>query len=279
KDWDLTYKEQVKLEIYGKVQSAVNPIATAPTKRKVPIREIALASVIAVSSFLFLLTYVNHGTSTKYVTKRAEAGQHATINLRDGSSVKLNAGSSITYPQAFDDDIRQVELVGEAYFQVKHQPDVPFIVKSGATETKVLGTSFNINAFSDRETRITLVEGRVAVTAADQEAQLAAGEQVVFYNPSQKLSEVTSAEGNATAWLDGVIQFQDTPLDEVVATLERWYDADIFLVDPALSQCKISGKFKEDRLVNVLEGLKFLADIEYDTQDFKQIYLSGEGCR
>ncbi|MEM9328392.1 MAG: hypothetical protein AAGA85_22175, partial [Bacteroidota bacterium] len=110
KDWDLTYKEQVKLEIYGKVQSAVNPIATAPTKRKVPIREIALASVIAVSSFLFLLTYVNRGTSTKFVTKRAEAGQHATINLSDGSSVKLNAGSSITYPQAFDDDIPHATL-------------------------------------------------------------------------------------------------------------------------------------------------------------------------
>lgn len=149
------------------------------------------------------------------------------VTLPDGTNVWLNAASSLTYPQSFAKKVtRQVELKGEAYFEVAKDERHPFIVKTEDQEVKVLGTHFNINAYSDEKRVLTtLLEGAVQVKGAGMERVLKPGQQSRF--SGSQLSVVKADIDVEMAWKEGKFVFPGEDITTIMRSISRWYNVDI----------------------------------------------------
>ncbi|HLY68733.1 MAG TPA: FecR domain-containing protein [Puia sp.] len=155
-------------------------------------------------------------------------GGQFQLTLADGSKVWLNAASSLRYPSSFSGDKRKVELTGEGYFEIAKDASHPFVITAAGTTTEVLGTHFNINAYSDESSvSITLLEGSVRV---NNNLVIKPGEQAQVDGRGDILK--MAADGKTvTAWKDGEFVFKNTPLKEVMLQVARWYDATISYQD------------------------------------------------
>ena len=155
-------------------------------------------------------------------------GQYAVV-LSDGTKVWLNAASSLKYPVAFTGNERNVELTGEAYFEVAKDATKPFFVKSNSQTVEVLGTHFNINSYADEKaTKTTLLEGSVKVSnlANASVIKLKPGQQAV--NGAGQMHIIYNADiDEAMAWKNGKFLFNDTELQTIMRQLSRWYDVDV----------------------------------------------------
>lgn len=156
------------------------------------------------------------------------AGQFSVV-LPDGSKVWLNAASSLKYPVNFTGKERKVELSGEGYFEVAHNPARPFIVNTAGQTVKVLGTHFDIDAYKDDgNIKTTLFEGSVKITngSGTQSLRLTPGEQAL--NTTGKLSLIPDADtGEAIAWKEGKFLFHNTDLMTIMKEISRWYDVEV----------------------------------------------------
>lgn len=168
-----------------------------------------------------------------YNTISTPRGGQYQITLADGTKVWLNAASSIRFPIVFTGNERKVTITGEAYFEVAKNKEMPFKVKAGATETEVLGTHFNINAYDDEPSvKTTLLEGKVKITVPalvpNQSAGfLMPGEQAQI-NKSGKIKVITDADTElAVAWMRGYFQFKSADIKSILRQISRWYDADV----------------------------------------------------
>jgi ferric-dicitrate binding protein FerR (iron transport regulator) len=148
------------------------------------------------------------------------------MKLSDGSHVWLNSGSSITYPVAFAGNDRKVTIEGEAYFEVAHDPTKPFIVSKGETSVQVLGTHFNVNAYSDEDDiKVTLLEGSVKVNNGSGNKLLKPGEQALVDKRIQVLKDVDVDA--VIAWQRGMFEFNNADLQMILRQVSRWYDVEI----------------------------------------------------
>ncbi|GAB3163617.1 FecR family protein [Telluribacter humicola] len=155
-----------------------------------------------------------------------KGGQYEIL-LPDGSQVWLNASSSIRFPSVFAATERQVEITGEAYFQVAKDRSKPFRVRFNKSEVLVLGTSFNIMAYPDEETsKTTLVEGSVSISNVHQQARLVPGQQAAVLSTGQIKTRYIPVD-EAVAWRKGMFQFKNAGVEEVARQLARWYDVEI----------------------------------------------------
>jgi transmembrane sensor len=147
------------------------------------------------------------------------------MQLSDGSHVWLNAGSSMKYPVAFVGNERKVEITGEAYFEVAHDANKPFVVSKDDVSVTVLGTHFNVNAYDDEDAvRVTLIEGSVKV-ARKKEVLIKPGEQAVV-NDQIKVSKDVDIDG-VMAWKNGTFDFDNADLQTIMKQIARWYDVDV----------------------------------------------------
>lgn len=193
-----------------------------------------------------------------YNTMSTPKGRQFQMVLPDGSKVWLNAASSIHYPTMFIGDERLVEITGEAYFEVAHNAARPFKVKvNNATTIEVLGTHFNINAYSNEETvNTTLLEGAVRVLGTKGKTVLAPGQQARTSGDgnSRVISSVNTDK--VVAWKNGVFDFEDASLEEVMRQLERWYDIEV-VYEKNIPKLEFFGKMGKDLSLDiVLRGLE-----------------------
>lgn len=163
-------------------------------------------------------------------------GRPYRVLLEDGSSVWLNAASSLRYPSFFNGAHRSVELTGEGYFDIEHRVDttsgntrrnVPFIVRLPRMDVEVLGTQFNIMAYDDEGSiQATLLRGSVKVSGGNEEKLLTPGKQARLSTNGQ-LSVVTANTEMTTAWVNGYFQFDKADVATILRQVGRWYDLDI----------------------------------------------------
>ncbi len=152
-------------------------------------------------------------------------GGRYQVELPDGSQVWLNAASSLRFPTSFKGSERRVEITGEAYFEVAKNKQMPFIVKVNASEVRVLGTHFNINAYSDESTvTTTLLEGAVQFTNGSSVYTLKPGDQAELSTTGQvKLLQDVDLD-NVVAWKNGLLHFENEDIKTVMRKLSRWYN-------------------------------------------------------
>lgn len=196
-------------------------------------------------------------------------GGEYTLILSDGSKVHINAMSSLRYPVTFSGTKREVELTGEAYFEVAHNAKAPFIVKTEGQEIEVLGTSFNISAYpEDQHIKTTLVEGSVKVfePGKRESAQYLKPSFQSCYNRNTKESKIKEVDVNLyTAWKDGYFVFKDKELAHIMQQLERWYNIDVFYHNASVKSKKFGCKLnKYETIEPILEAFEETEKLRYE---------------
>ncbi|MEQ8650336.1 MAG: FecR domain-containing protein [Cyclobacteriaceae bacterium] len=228
------------------------------------------ASVAILVGIVYLLPEFNKAeviTEIPVVTesRRTLAGQKLQVHLRDGSKVKLNAESSITFPKYFSDSSRIVNLKGEAYFEVAEDIDRPFLVVVGNVVVQALGTSFSIRN-EKGSTSVYLTSGKVSVTSSkiDDAVILAPGEMVAENNGF--FDEINGFDYADIAWVDNVLIFRDASSSQVFQQLEKWYGVDIHVKDE-LARWSFSGQFENEPLKEVLIGIGHSEEFDFEIQN------------
>lgn len=188
------------------------------------------------------------------------------VKLPDGSSVWLNAASSLTYPIAFSNGKKRiVELKGEAYFEVAKDKLHPFVVKTARQEVEVLGTSFNINSYLDEPTvKTTLLEGNVRVTADGLPAKvLVPDEQAVLSNNEISILKVDAAE--SIDWKNGYFMFNNEKQESIMKKIARWYNVKIEYANPSAKEVTYYGSISRfEKVSQVLRKFEQTGEVKFE---------------
>ena len=192
-----------------------------------------------------VLVYTNGDTivekQVKYNTLEIPRGGEYALQLADGTRVWLNAGTSLRYPVVFSGQERRVELRGEGYFEVAKDSASPFVVSVNGVDVRVLGTSFNVSAYSD-EVVTTLVEGKVLMRSQADSVVLVPDRQGVWDGKRMTVKRVDAR--NYALWREGVFFFEDMPLEDILDALARWYDVHVFYQNAELKMMRFSVEIK-----------------------------------
>jgi transmembrane sensor len=213
--------------------------------------------------------------SEKKLTYREVAsayGVKTKLELPDGSTVMLNGGSSIKYAENFEDTARQVELSGEAFFNVAKNQEKPFIVKTNKLNIRAIGTAFNVRAYpEEKNTETALVEGVVKIGAENLKPEIMNEHHVAFYeNENQKLEIRETNTDVFTAWMQGKLILRNTSMNEVTRLLARWYNIDFVIKNPEIQQYSFTATFRNENIYQVMDLLKLATPIEYKIIDRKK---------
>ncbi|MBN9384047.1 MAG: FecR domain-containing protein [Chitinophagaceae bacterium] len=216
------------------------------------------------------LHYDGKGTAAEYHTLATPRGGQYQLELPDGTRVWLNAASSITYPTVFTGEERKVTVRGEVYFEVAHNPARPFIVDvDGRSAVEVLGTSFDVNAYSDEPgIATTLLEGAISVAAGDKKQQLAPGQQaLVTADGLQWRKDVNTRE--VVAWKEGLFRFENANIETIMRQLSRWYDVEVVYKGGKVKEYFNTTIPRNIHLSKVLELLELTGLIHFQMEDKK----------
>tara|TARA_B100000678_G_scaffold84240_1_gene69978 strand:+ start:853 stop:1785 length:933 start_codon:yes stop_codon:yes gene_type:complete len=242
-------------------------------RKRIPLKKY-LAMAAAGFTTLLMLGFFTGMFSNNYTTIIAEKGEKKEIKMDDGSVIFLNGNSSITYENNFTEE-RTVKLQGEAFFKVARDAAHPFTIKSKDLETRVLGTSFNIKSYKDQVPMVSVNTGKVEVTPLknpEYKVILTKDQQASFKeNRKPKISKGDSRDFNA--WTRKMIILKNTSLEHTAKIIENWYDVNIQFADDSLKQLKITGKFNDEKLSNVLKSLALIKNLKIDSTNKKQIII------
>ena len=239
---------------------------------------------LTISGILYFTAETNTADKTNLITYNTGIGERKSILLPDGSKVVLNSVSEISYPKVFNDTIREINLTGEAFFEVTRNKQQPFVITTRDLKTRVLGTSFNIKAYqNDKQIQVSVATGKVKIKSSIKKNIykypakfiISSGEQAVYSTENGNLIKQNVNTKLLTAWRDGILIFEKTEVKEVIKTLARWYKVDIELVNSNIANCLIRSKFDNAELKDVLETLKFILNIEYEYSGNKVIFKGG----
>ena len=203
-----------------------------------------------------------------YHELRVPRGGEYPITLEDGTEVYFNSETRFRYPVKFGERERKVFLVGEAYFKVKREADRPFIVEMGENRIEVLGTEFNARYYPEENKQMTtLVSGKVKfISKDDKSLVLAPGEQAVLTDEGVLSCETVDVT-LYTAWKDGNFVFRKQRLEEVLNTMARWYDVDVFYQTVSVKELHFSGYMERYKDVSViLEAITLSTGVTFSVQ-------------
>ncbi len=205
----------------------------------------------------------------KYNTLRIPRGGEYFVVLADSTKVWLNSETTLRFPVQFAGDVRQVELSGEAFFEVSKQTGKPFIVKSDNQSVKVLGTQFNISSYTDNiSTFTTLVEGKVEISLNDNpeiKLTLNPSEQCIRDNKGDVLQKKKVDVSPYVAWKDGRFVFQDQMLEDIMKTLSKWYDVEVAFVNEEDKKLRFTGNLaRYADFSNILEKIERTNEVEFE---------------
>ena len=249
----------------------VNPKKS--TKRRI-LSIITRAAAILLLPVLALLFYTNLSDIDRYADNlndlevEAPAGSRMYIELGDGTRVWLNHGSKLKYPHRFEGENRKVFLTGEAYFEVAHNPAVPFIVGTNRLEVKATGTAFNVSAYpEDNNVATTLVEGKVFLYERKTNHEIKAlspGECLKFDSKENAYTLETEYTEKNTAWKDGLLVFKNERVDDVAKKLARWYNVEVEIVNEKVKEFTFTATFMDETLPQVLELMSLATPVNYE---------------
>ena len=261
----------------------------ARRNRRIKRYAISLILIPIVFSFIYFWPKTGSTDTVKPLTPNqitAQKGSRTRSILPDGSTVWVNAGSSISYEGDFTGKLREVKLEGEAYFDVVKNPSKPFVVHTGGISIKVLGTSFNVKSYaSDKTVETTLIRGLVQVTRESDPKQ-----KPIFLHPNEKLTleKIAANTDNSlsdinpdtqkkpgptfaitrldttiavtdqieTAWLYNRLAFRGDNFETLAQKLERWYNINIIFEDEKVKHLNFNGSFENETVEQAFEALK-----------------------
>lgn len=229
-------------------------------------------------------------------------GSKSSIVLPDGTKVSLNAGSKLSYDKEFGEHVRTVNLSGEAYFDVVHNAEKPFVIHTAAMDIKVLGTEFNVKSYPDESTtEASLIRGSIEVTLKDKRAEkiiMKPNEKLVVNNNNNIVEEpVTRRKGKPTlsapimslahvnyfsldstiletSWVNNRLIFEDESFEQVATRMERWYGVEFDFEDPRVQNLRFTGNFRNETVSEALRAMQITADFGFKMLADRHIVIS-----
>jgi transmembrane sensor len=276
-NWDKRTKEPTLVneeEVFDRIWKK----GTGNSGRMISFNFNSIAKVAASLLVLFTVGYFIHTNSNQpdnisvqaekqLITKENPAGQKSKLFLPDGTTVWLNAESSVQYLENFTDSSRVVHLTGEAYFEVARDSIRPFVVQAENLFIHALGTSFNVNAFTENErVGINLISGKVEINSHQLKESiiLNPGEALYFNVKNNVARKYKFNTLEAVAWIDGILVFEDDSFDKVIPILKRWYGIEIQVKGKPDTDWNFRGRFNNESLVNVLQVMQYNRDFKYE---------------
>ena len=252
----------------------------------IPITAISLTVIL--STVLWLnKKEAQSTTKAHYSEVSTKPGSRSKLLLPDGSIVWLNAGSKITYGSNFGSLDRNIQLIGEAFFDVK-KTTLPFIIHTGAVQIKVLGTAFNVKAYPSEQTiETSLIRGKVEVSMdkrPETKIILNPNEKLILRNESTQravqdkiisepivlIKQLTHTKDSSileTSWKDNKLIFQDETFENLARNMERWYGVSIYFENPQLKTIRFTGVFEKETIEQALEALQFTTEFHYQLKN------------
>lgn len=249
------------------------------------------AGIAASLLIAFLIVRPGRENSLASNTVSTKAGSKTKIQLPDGTQVWLNADSKINYSQDFMGASREVQLTGEAYFDVTSDKSRPFIIHTGPIDVKVLGTSFNVRAYpNEKTTETALIHGAVEITLhnnPDKKIILKPSETLTVPNPPYTEPETVNVKSDTagdapmftlgrvrygksdstgsieTMWVRNKLAFENETFERITAEMERWYNVKFVIKDESLKSVRLTGIFENKSLGEVMEALRVSSAFQY----------------
>ena len=212
---------------------------------------------LLIGTYLLYVNQQKRDTSVAQVLEiRATSGMTAKTYLPDSTLVYLNAGSVLRYPSEFTGNKREVELMGEAYFEVIADTKRPFYVQVGEVKIQVLGTAFNVSAYrEDQQVEVALLRGKVGLDLPGNEYVLAPGE-IATWNKGDGLATLRKGDVESIVdWKTGRFNFEDMPLDKLTVKLARWYGVQFIFEDETTKEFRFSGAVTKYRTLDYVLGM------------------------
>jgi len=215
-------------------------------------------------------------------------GSKTNVVLPDGTIVKLNAGSQLTYDKDYGNTIREVNLTGEAFFDVVKNKEKPFIIHTKKINIKVLGTTFNVKSYPNEKTETSLVKGSIEITFKDipnKKVILKPNEKLIIADkelptsftktqpsePAVAVSHLNYTRKDSTivetAWVQNKLLFRNETFKELALQMERWYDISIRFNNPDMENLQFTGIFENETVQQALNALQLSAKFNYSIKD------------
>ncbi|OMP30163.1 FecR family protein [Mangrovimonas sp. DI 80] len=236
---------------------------------------------ISVENAKGILHYKSEGgekqVEVKTNTLKVPRGAEYQLVLPDGTKVWLNSDTQLTYTVPFTGNVRRVELKGEAYFDVSPNKELPFIVATGNQEVQVLGTEFNISAYSnDNSVTTTLVEGKVQVTnkLSTDKTILSPNEQSILNKEDNNINKLNVDTYPYIAWKEGRFVFNNVNLELFLSKVSRWYDVEVFFDDESLKNLSFTGDLpRYSDMTNILKIIEAEMSVNIKIEANKKIHV------
>ncbi len=278
--WSLTKLEESRLRMIN----AIN-LRTRDEMPKLKHQRNAYKTYWAIAATIFLVLvsgwfFINsrQPEAIALVTKSTTHMQRSTLSLPDGTIIRLNIGSSISFPEEFSKTSRNVHLTGEAYFEVSKDPNRPFIISTGDIKTTVLGTAFNLRAYPNEDIDVTVTEGTVKVESSDNHQTLGVGEQAIYKMAKNQLTKNNVDVLDYVGWTKTEFTFDMVSFEKVVADLGRWYHKEITIEESSPSACLIRANLENNGLIPILSRLQNIVSFEYEKSEEEKILIKYNGC-
>jgi transmembrane sensor len=272
-EWSDGEKYRVRDDLKLKID---NHIRQSENRKVQTMKYLKFAATILLVSCFGLLLYLgkdqirNTIDPVIYSNTIVPIGEKAKVLLSDGSVIILNGGTHLRYPQKFNRSRREVTLIeGEAFFDVKRDENKPFIVLSGGTETKVLGTAFNVRAYSSLENiDVTVSRGKVAVGKGNIKGSssvlLLPGEQVSVNKASFKMHKKAVVTQEVMAWLEGKVIINNETFKNVSILFKNTYGIELSFKEQEIGDIRFSAMFSEkDQLDEILYAISRANNLNY----------------
>lgn len=247
----------------------------------------AVFILITVGGYLWLNT---SGAQQKVMAKTSVQNNAETITcytrnimLPDGSTVILKEGSTLNYPGNFSGKTREVALVGEAYFDIVHDQQHPFVIQTGKIKTTVLGTAFNIKAYpGQKDITVSVTRGKVKVENQSKVLAVLSKDEQVVYSLNNELYEQQKVDAVTivTDWTKQDMVFDDNTFLDIAGILQKRFGVQVIFANPLLEQCTITASFDgTEPLEKVLDVLCRVRTAAYTIKDDNTIVIDGQGCK
>ena len=229
-----------------------------------------LVLLIAIPSMVYFFSQTSSDRLLTYTTVSADLGQISKVLLPDSSVIWINSGSSIRYNNEFSATNRNIELIGEAYFKVQKNKDLPMLVNSSDLLVKVVGTEFCISAFPEENSTMVILEsGKVELTSltdSNFRQEMSPGEMLSFNKEKKECTITTVNTELYTSWKDGLINVYNLPLSELIVKLERRYNQK-FMIDEAIKDLPYTFTIKNENLNSILNLMEKITPVDVVQHD------------
>ena len=226
---------------------------------------------------IYFASETNLFYKSNWVVVSTEAGQRSKVSLPDGSLVWLNAGTVLKYCP--DKNERKVSLTGEAYFEVYHSENYPFVVESGSAKIKVLGTKFDVSHYPDSKiTKTSLLSGKIQISfdKSSKVVNIIPGEKVTYDEKTQVILKTEDRVQNEILWRHGILVFDNESFYDLIQKLERYYAVKFIYNKKVFENIHYTGTINNLNIEKVLEFINLTIPIEYEI-DNKTIGLNLKG--